>query len=377
MTYPSIRPFGDSVEDLSELLTWNYLVEPGDRVANKLRSSLGNRVALEKLLRRDTAAIPELTKDELTMAFDRWAPRLRPNVAAEMVAMANRFDMQLLLPTDSLWPESLAELGLFAPMLLWYRGNPENFKSLGRTLSIVGSRTSSNYGQQVTSDVVSCAVEAEATVVSGGALGVDSVAHRSTLAQGGRTVAVMAGSLDNLYPAGNWDLFEQIGHSGLLLSEMAPNSNPTRWRFLQRNRIIAALGNALVVTEAGWRSGSMNTATHCAELGRRVFAVPGPITSPSSAGCNRLIRDNLAELLLDPADLPAELGWSAFNSAPHQPFGALELRTYDFLTDREQPLVTISAAAGLTSGELAIALGSLQLSNRAQQGPKGGWKRTK
>lgn len=377
MTYYSIRPLGDSVDDLPELLTWNYLVEPGDRVANKLRSSLGDRLALEKLLRSDTSAIPELTQEELSTAFDRWTPRFRPNVANEMVALAKRFDMKLLLPTDTLWPESLRDLGLFAPMLLWYRGNPENFKSLNRTLSIVGSRTSSNYGQHVTSDVVSCAVETEAAVVSGGALGVDSVAHRSTLAQGGRTVAVMAGSLDNLYPAGNWDLFEKIGHSGLLLSEMAPNSKPTRWRFLQRNRIIAALGNALVVTEAGWRSGSMNTATHCAELGRRVFAVPGPITSPSSAGCNRLIRDNLAELLLDPADLPAELGWSAFNSAPDQPFGALELRTYDFLTDREQPLASISAAAGLTSGELAIALGSLQLSNRAQQGPKGGWKRTK
>jgi DNA processing protein len=377
VNHASIRPIGDSVEDLSELLTWNYLVEPGDRVANKLRSSLGNRLALEKLLRRDTAAIPELTQDELSAAFDRWKPRFRHNIATEMVAMAKRFDMQLLLPTDSLWPESLGDLGLFAPMLLWYRGNPESFKSLDRTLSVVGSRTSSSYGQQVTSDVVSCAVEAEATVVSGGALGVDAVAHRSTLAQGGRTLSVMAGSLDNLYPAGNWDLFEKIGHSGLLLSEMAPNSKPTRWRFLQRNRIIAALGNALVVTEAGWRSGSMNTATHCAELGRRVFAVPGPITSPSSAGCNRLIRENLAELLLDPLDLAAELGWSSYNSASDQQLGALELRTYDFLTDREQTLASISAAAGLTSGELAIALGSLQLSNRAEKGLKGGWKRTK
>lgn len=377
MNLDTIRPVDDSTEDLSELITWNYLVEPGDRIANKLRSTLGNRAALEKLLRRDTAALAELTSDELCTAFDRWMPRYSPNLASEMIQLAQRFDMKLLLPSDTLWPESLCDLGVFGPMLLWYRGNPDNFKALGRTLSIVGSRASSTYGQQVTSDVVSSAVEAEATVVSGGALGVDSVAHRSTLAQGGRTVAVMAGSLDNLYPAGNWDLFEQIGHSGLLLSEMAPNSKPTRWRFLQRNRIIAALGDALVVTEAGWRSGSMNTATHCAELGRRVFAVPGPITSPSSAGCNRLIRDNLAELLLDPAELPAELGWSALSTTQEEQFGALELRTYDFLTNHEQPLARISAAAGLTSAELAMALGSLQLSNRAEQGLKGGWKRTK
>ncbi|MEY4554833.1 MAG: hypothetical protein RL197_1260, partial [Actinomycetota bacterium] len=209
MNLDSIRPVDDSTEDLSELITWNYLVEPGDRIAYKLRSTLGDRSALEKLLRHDTTALAELTSDELSTAFDRWIPRYRPNLANAMIRLAQRFDMKLLLPGDKLWPESLCDLGVFAPMLLWYRGNPDNFKSLGRTLSIVGSRTSSNYGQQVTSDVVSCAVEADATVVSGGALGVDSVAHRSTLAQGGRTVAVMAGSLDNLYPAGNWDLFEQ------------------------------------------------------------------------------------------------------------------------------------------------------------------------
>ena len=377
MNLQHLRHSNDEVDELNELLVWNNLVEPGDRVATSLRKTLGNRGALEKFLGRDTRETSELTSSDLSSAFERWLPRYQPTIASDSIQLATRYDMKLLLPTDELWPKSLNDLGPFAPMLLWYRGNPENFSQLERAISIVGSRTCSNYGQRVTTDVVSSAVEHEATVVSGGALGIDSVAHKAALGQSGRTVAAMAGSLENLYPSGNWELFERIAHSGLLVSEMAPNSKPTRWRFLQRNRLIAALGSALVVTEAGWRSGSINTANHCAELGRRVFAIPGPITSPGSAGCNRLIRDNLAELLLDTNDLAGELGWEHKNLPAEVLVGVLERRALDFLTNREQIAEQISAAAGLSRGDTAMALGSLQLLSLAERGLKGGWKRTK
>jgi len=373
----NIRHSNDEVDELNELLVWNNLVEPGDRVATSLRKTLGNRGALEKLLGRDTRETSELTSSDLSSAFERWLPRYQPTIASDSIQLATRYDMKLLLPTDELWPKTLNDLGPFAPMLLWYRGNPENFSRLEKAISIVGSRTCSNYGQRVTTDVVSSAVEHAATVVSGGALGIDSVAHKAALGQSGLTVAAMAGSLENLYPSGNWELFERIAHSGLLVSEMAPGSKPTRWRFLQRNRLIAALGSALVVTEAGWRSGSINTANHCAELGRRVFAIPGPITSPGSAGCNRLIRDNLAELLLDTNDLAGELGWEFKNLPAEALVGVLERRALDFLTNREQIAEQISAAAGLSPGDTALALGSLQLLNLAERGLKGGWKRTK
>jgi DNA processing protein len=373
----ALRHSNEEVAELDELLVWNNLVEPGDRVATSLRGNLGDRGALEKFLARDIREISDLESSDLSSAYERWLPRYQPSIAADSIRLAAKYDMKLLLPSDELWPKSLNDLGSFAPMLLWYRGNPENFFRLEKALSIVGSRTCSNYGQRVTTDVVSSAVEQRATVVSGGALGIDSVAHRAALSQSGHTVAVMAGSLDNLYPSGNWELFEKIAHSGLLVSEMAPGSKPTRWRFLQRNRIIAALGSALVVTEAGWRSGSINTANHCAELGRRVFAIPGPITSPGSAGCNRLIRDNLAELLLDTNDLAGELGWEDSNLPSEEPLGSFERRALDFLTHREQTAEQISAAAGLSRHEIALALGALQLLNLAERGLKGGWKRTK
>jgi DNA processing protein len=186
----------------------------------------------------------------------------------------------------------------------------------------------------------------------------------------------MAGSLDNLYPSGNWQLFDEISHTGLLLSEMAPGSKPTRWRFLQRNRLIAALSEAVVVTEAGWRSGSINTASHANALNRRVFAVPGPINSPSSAGCNRLIRDQLAELLLDAADLPLELGWREPSIPDQSSLGSLELRALDALTTREQPFETIAIASGLSRAELTLALGGLQIAQLALRGEGNGWLRT-
>jgi DNA processing protein len=372
------RDFAETdTDDLEAAIIWNCLVEPGDRVSGKLRSEFGNRKALEKVLTRDHLTFSELSSDDLASAYERWLPRYREDLLEVILAQAARNDMKLLLPTDPQWPESLSGLESFGPTLIWYRGNIQHFQSLNRAIGIVGSRTITNYGQRVTADLVSALARESAAVISGGALGVDAVAHRVSLAQKGLTVSVMAGSLDNLYPSGNWQLFEEIAHQGLLISELPPGSKPTRWRFLQRNRLIAALSEAVVVTEAGWRSGSINTASHANELGKRVFAIPGAISNPSSAGCNRLIRDQMAELLLDVEDLSQELGWSNANFPINAAFGSLELRVLDVLTTKEQDLAIISAKAGLTEQESKLGLGGLQLAGRAERGEKGSWKRTK
>ena len=113
----------------------------------------------------------------------------------------------------------------------------------------------------------------------------------------------MAGGLDRFYPAGNEDLLYQVHREGLLISEVAPGSTPTRWRFLQRNRLIAALCAATIVTEARWRSGALSTAHHATEMGREVGAVPGSVYSANSAGCHRLIREGAAALITDAAEV--------------------------------------------------------------------------
>ena len=129
------------------------------------------------------------------------------------------------------------------------------------------------------------------SIVSGAAYGIDGAAHRAALAAGGTTIALLAGGADRPYPAGHSQLIERIAASGAVVSEVPCGSAPTKWRFLQRNRLIAALADATVVVEAGWRSGSLNTAGHAAALARPLGAVPGPVTSAASAGCHRLLRE--------------------------------------------------------------------------------------
>lgn len=356
-------------EHLKAVVTWNALVEPGDRIAGELIRQYGPIDALEVFVERQVA------DEEHLRAFERWAPRYASDLAEEKLALAQKYDLQVLLPADELWPKQLNDLGAHAPLLLWYRGNTTHFGKLNKVVGIVGSRNASHYGQRVTSDLASQVVGEEAAIVSGGALGIDSVAHRTAIQLGGLTAAFMAGSLDCLYPAANFSLFDEIGHRGLLLSEMSPGSRPTRWRFLQRNRLIAAIGDATVVTEAGWRSGSINTVKHANELGRPVFAVPGPITSPASAGCNRLIRDSEAAILVELSELAVELGWRANHEYSSEILGPLDLRAFDALEIKFQSVETLLRASGLSLNELRMALGSLKLLGKAETGESGLWRR--
>jgi DNA processing protein len=162
----------------------------------------------------------------------------------------------------------------------------------------VGSRASTAYGEHVTAELAYGLATRSVDVVSGGAYGIDAVAHRSALAAGGQTLIVSAGGLDRPYPAGNASLYERASASGLLISESPPGAAPQRHRFLTRNRLIATLSTGTIVVEAAVRSGALNTARHCQLVGRTLMVVPGPVTSAMSAGCHALLRRSL-----DPAVL--------------------------------------------------------------------------
>jgi DNA processing protein len=198
------------------------------------------------------------------------------------------------------------------PLALWARG-PLDLASLGvRSVGIVGSRASTAYGEQVSSEFAFTLASAGVVVVSGGAYGVDAAAHRAALAAGGDTVLVSAGGLDRPYPPGNAALFARVGETGLLLSESPPGCAPQRRRFLTRNRLIAGLSTGTVIVEAAKRSGARNTAAHCLTLQRPLMAVPGPIVSPMSVGCHGLIRGDgglgPALLVTSAADVLAVVG---------------------------------------------------------------------
>lgn len=276
--------------------SWSRICEPGDRVAGSLIGELGPIGALNLLIaihRSDHSAldrfVPREQQQHLAAHAERWLPRLDSQAVFQDLTNARTLGIRLLVPESHWWPQQLTALGDHAPLALWIRGDGTLFEK--PALAVVGARASTSYGEHVTAEIVSSVASRGVPVVSGGAFGIDGVAHRVCLATEAPTVAVLAGGVDRLYPSGHATLLRQIAERGILCAEQPPGSSPTRWRFLQRNRLIAALGAATVVCEAGFRSGSLNTAAHAVELARPLGAVPGPVTSASSAGCHRLLRE--------------------------------------------------------------------------------------
>ena len=199
--------------------------------------------------------------------------------------------IRLICPGDPEWPEQLADLRLEQPYALWLRGTADLRFNCLRSVAVVGSRAATAYGSYVAAEFAASVAARGWAVVSGGAFGVDASAHRGALGADGVTVAVLACGVDVPYPVGHTELFEAVAAQGVIVSEWPPGRTVNRLRFLVRNRVIAALSTGTLVVEAGERSGAVNTARHARDLGRRLMAVPGPVTSDQSAGCHRIIRE--------------------------------------------------------------------------------------
>lgn len=206
---------------------------------------------------------------------------------------------EFITPEMEQWPVQLNELTAI-PIGLVVKGDISTLHA--RALAIVGTRNPTPYGVRNAGDFAAGFVDREWTIVSGGAYGIDSAAHKGALLAEGITVAVLAAGIDVAYPAGNARLFAEICENGALVSEVLPGTHAIPSRFLTRNRIIAALSQATLVVEAAFRSGSLRTARDAAELMRPVMAIPGPISAPTSEGCHRLIGERSAELVTSVAD---------------------------------------------------------------------------
>ena len=202
----------------------------------------------------------------------------------------------LLTPSSEDWPVALNDL-IAPPFALIGLGEREILPTLNQSIGIVGTRNPTHYGSRIASDFSASLCDRGWAIVSGGAYGIDSAAHRGALAVEGETVAVLGGGVRSIFPSGNDRLFTEIATHGLLLSEVLPTVPAVPHRFLIRNRLIAALSRGLLVVEAAHRSGSLRTARDAAELLRPVMAIPGPINTPTSEGCHRLINERRAELV--------------------------------------------------------------------------------
>ena len=223
---------------------------------------------------------------------------LNPESLQEQIVASQAF---LITRHDSDWPACLDDLKA-PPIALIGRGTRAALLSIQESLSIVGTRNPSDYGIRVAGDFAAGAVDRGWSVISGGAFGIDSAAHKGAIIAEGQTIAILGGGVNSMFPSGNDRLFREIMENGLLLSEVLPNVHAIPARFLIRNRLIAALSRATVVVEAAFRSGSLRTARDAAEIFRPVMAVPGPINSPTSDGCHRLIGERTAEIVTSIAD---------------------------------------------------------------------------
>jgi DNA processing protein len=286
---------------------------------------------------------------------------------AEVRARLDRAEARMVVPGDDGYPSALLDLP-DPPAWLFVRG-----EGLGRgppAVAIVGSRTCTPYGREVTAELAGDLAAAGLTVVSGAARGIDAVAHEAVLGAGGRTVAVLGSGIDVAYPKSNGALIDRIVRSGAVVSEYPPGDPALPRRFPARNRIVAALGRGVIVVEGAERSGSLITAMFAGELGREVMAVPGPITAPLSAAPNGLIRDG-GHLVASPDDVLGVLGLpsaaaarsGAEPSGPSEParLPEEERRILARLPGSPVTVDVAASAAGVDARRALRALAALEL----------------
>lgn len=249
----------------------------------KLHECFGNIDNIFAAQREDYEKLSFLKADDIERLCQKDpAPALdyEKKLAAKGITVLTR-DMDL-------FPEGVSELRNF-PSVLYCKGKVRKLCK-DECISIVGSRTPGSYGKDITYEISRSVSRAGLAVVSGMADGIDSIAHRACLDAGGYTVAVLGCGVDVIYPKGNFELYERICQNGMIISEYLPGSMPERFSFPERNKIIASLSRATIVTEANSKSGSLITAADARALGRDLFAVPGNITSKLSGGTNELIK---------------------------------------------------------------------------------------
>lgn len=349
---------------------WAYLSRVAEPPCPELKALVAQEGPVEAADRVKAGRVDSelLSRVEARREFD---------CAAEDLDVLDRMAGRLITPDDEEWPllrfqalrgKELKRPHAYPPLVLWAVGPVCLDEATERAAAIVGTRAATAYGEHVAAELAAGLVERAVTVVSGGAYGIDGTAHRAALACEGVTVAIVAGGIDNPYPAGHSALFHRIRQEGLLISEYPPGMAPGRLRFLTRNRLVAALSGSTVVVEAGLRSGAANTAGWAKAQGRPVCAVPGPVTSAASAGCHALLRDgaHLVARAEEVVELVGRIGELAPQEAhPTGPLDRLapaEKQVYDALPARGALTVDeIAMLAALAPHQVLGPLAMLEL----------------
>ena len=275
-------------------------------------------------------------------------------------------------PQDNIFTNQLASIAK-VPNTLYYCG--ELPSTPVKSVAIVGSRKPTPYGKSVTEKIVHALAEHNVTIISGLALGIDSIAHRAALKFNTPTIAVMARGLNGIYPASHFSLSREIVKAGGALISTYPADVPAQpYHFLERNRIISGLSSIVIVTEAAVKSGTLNTASHALEQGKDVFAVPGNITSPMSAGCNRLIRQG-AQPLIDTSDILSALGIKSQKTTPQIPVrkNKTEQLIINAILAGAKDTNQIINATNISPSSIFVTLSTLEIAGIIESSPDGVW----
>lgn len=284
----------------------SMIAEPNYPVTGRVLNQVGGVETL-RLIEDDQTAVPGMNRADAIAWRERLTAAITPDLP-DRVAQLQGGRIGTLIPADAHGPTGLNELRDRTPYVLWTRGATSFLSgAVEDRVSIVGARAASPYGTTVAGELAAELANQERVIVAGGSYGIEGAAHRATLAAGGITVAVLASGVDRPYPSGHSELLDRVGDLGLVVSEVAPGTAPSRHRFVARTRLLAALSGTTVIPESGSRSMALRVATEAHCLGRPVGAVPGPITSVTSNGPNDLLKRGIAEVVTSAQDVAALL----------------------------------------------------------------------
>ena len=299
---------------------------------------------------------------------DEMKKAINENVLENFINNLNKKNIFVLTPCSEGYPKKLLDLEYY-PLTLFCIGD----KSLLKTdcLGVVGTRTPTQYGKIITEKFCKGLCENDFTIVSGLAAGIDSIAHRTALDNGGKTIAVLGGGFEHIFPAFNKEMARKIAKEGLLISEYKPSTQPTLYTFPQRNRIIAGLSLGVLITEAGEKSGALHTKEFALDLGREVFAVPGNINSIMSVGTNRLIKSAQVACVLSYEDIVCNFKENVvkFHSVLNNQLSMEDQIIIKSLEQGEKTIEQLIEITGIKVGKLNANLTMLEIKGIVKQLP--------
>jgi DNA processing protein len=351
------------MNDLLYQIALTLIPNVGCVQAKSLLEIYGNAEAVFKAKKKDLSAVENigLIRAGNIKTFDDF------KAAEEEIKFIEKYKIQPLFITDKNYPQRLLNC-YDPPTLLYYKGNAD--LNTSKIISIIGTRSYTDYGKQVTEKLVSELKEMNVLIVSGLAFGIDIIAHKSALQNNLETVAVLAHGLHTIYPHQHKTIAKDIVQQGGLLTEFRNNDKPDKHNFPKRNRIVAGMSDATIVIETAIKGGSMITAELANNYNRDVFALPGRITDLKSAGCNYLIQNNKAVLFTNAKELLESLGWQSKKINKKQQKELFidlsddEKIIFNILKEKDSTHIDeINIRSNLSSSSIAAAILNLELQN--------------